>query len=99
MSETLWGRVFRKWVRKGHDHGDAAYRADEAMNRYTRGQDRRGYDRNGPEVAALHQWFATNGESWKWHDDGCRSEQARDLLNHLAKAGLIIVPVPRKDTP
>lgn len=52
------------------------------------------YDRNGAEVTALHYWFADNGQMWKWHDDGRRSEQARDLLNHLAMAGLIIVPSP-----
>jgi hypothetical protein len=56
--------------------------------------DGQGYDRNGPEVTALHYWFADNGQQWKWHDDGCRSEQARDLLNHLARAGFILVPAP-----
>lgn len=57
-------------------------------------QDESGYDPHGPEVTALHFWFADNGQQWKWHDDGCRSEQARDLLNHLAKSGLIVVKAP-----
>lgn len=58
------------------------------------GQDQAGYDPHGSEVHALHFWFADNGQQWKWHDDGCRSEQARSLLNHLAKAGLIVVKAP-----
>lgn len=96
-SETMWGRVFTKWRRKGVDLSDAAFRADEAMKRYAQAQDRRGYEPHGPEVAALHSWFAVNCEPYKWCDDGCRSENARDLLNHLARNGLIIVPAPRKD--
>jgi hypothetical protein len=61
---------------------------------YVTEQDKGGYDPHGPEVRALHFWFADNGQQWKWHDDGCRSEQARGLLNHLAEAGFIVVPVP-----
>jgi hypothetical protein len=98
MSETMWDRVFNKWRRKGADLSDAAHRADEAIRRYTSAHDRRGYDPYGREVAALHEWFANNYEPYKWCDDGCRSENARDMLNYLSRKGFIIVPIPQKHT-
>lgn len=36
---TVWGKIYRKWVAKGADHCDAAYRADLAE---ARAQRRRG---------------------------------------------------------
>lgn len=56
--------------------------------------DSKPYDPQGPEVVALHHWFAEHASPADWHDDGCRSENARDLLNALSKAGFIIVPSP-----
>lgn len=52
------------------------------------------YDPQGPEVSLLHRWFAEHASPSDWHDDGCRSENARDLLNALACGGFIVVPVP-----
>lgn len=26
---STWGTVYNRYLRKGHDHGDAAYRADQ----------------------------------------------------------------------
>ena len=56
------------------------------------------YDPQGPEVTALHHWFAENAAPANWHDDGCRSENARGLLNALAKAGFIVVPIRHPTT-
>lgn len=53
------------------------------------------YDPQGPEVATLHEWFYRNSSPANWGDDGTRSENARDLLNTLAKAGFILIPTPR----
>lgn len=50
------------------------------------------YDPHGAEVTLLHHWFAEHYSAAEWMDDGCRSENARDLLNTLSKAGFIIVP-------
>lgn len=32
----VWGKTYNKWLAKGCDHGDAAYRADEAEARSAR---------------------------------------------------------------
>ena len=60
--------------------------------------DNKPYDRNGPEVSMLHRWFAEHASPSDWHDDGCRSENARDLLNAFSAAGFIIVPAPAAKT-
>jgi hypothetical protein len=52
------------------------------------------YDPQGPEVTMLHHWFADNRSPGNWGDDGCRSENARDLLNAFSKAGFILVEIP-----
>lgn len=76
-------------------HGHPEYGSELVWHEdYALDQCERGYDPHGPEVSALHHWFADNGQQWKWHDDGCRSEQARALLNHLARAGFIVIPSP-----
>lgn len=36
QSEGPWGYTFRRWLRKGHDHGSAAYEADKAEKRYAK---------------------------------------------------------------
>ena len=81
-------------------HGHPEYGSDLVWHDidpdYVDEQDRAGYDPHGREVTALHHWFADNGQQWKWHDDGCRSEQARGLLNHLSESGFIVVPVPAR---
>ena len=56
--------------------------------------DSKPYDPSGPEVVTLHHWFYNNHSPANWVDDGCRSENARDLLNTLSKAGFIVIPSP-----
>ena len=71
-------------IRRIITHAEAAFAERE---------DNKPYDPHGPEVQFLHRWFAENYSAANWADDGCRSENARDLLNKLAKAGFIIIPV------
>lgn len=33
---SIWGDTFNRYLRKGHDHGSAAYAADQAERRATR---------------------------------------------------------------
>lgn len=94
--------ALREWAAFEQDGGNVEQGAaiDIILDWYDRQQqivnaaDLIPYDPQGPEVTVLHHWFADNYSAANWVDDGCRSENARDLLNTLAKAGFIVIPKP-----
>jgi hypothetical protein len=65
----IWSRTFNRWLRKGADHGDAAYRADQAEERVNR-------DRLAGKTAKqwAEAWLAHNG--WSAGDDLGETEPA-----------------------
>jgi hypothetical protein len=73
--------------------------ARHAVEAFVETADNKPYDPSGPEVSMLHGWFYDNASPANWHDDGCRSENARDLLNAFARAGFILVPAPKYPEP
>jgi len=85
QASPAWPAVF--------DAGSAQVLARAAIEAYEAANDERPYDPDGPEVTLLHHWFAEHYSPAEWMDDGCRSENARDLLNTLSKAGFIVIPI------
>lgn len=95
-----WGAIYNRFLRKGHDHGSAAYEADRherrAKVRYVKAFDALPYEPQGPEVCAIADAIMyEHRQGALGYDSATYMEAARATLNALGKAGFIVVPVPR----